>query len=84
MLFPPLWKAYSGAGAGGVDPERYGHLDTSQFGELELRLFTLIKAGIASKWELESCYSLDEALKLYALYIRDLDIQRIQVEEMKG
>lgn len=54
----PLWKAYSGAGAGGVDPERYGHLDTSQFGELELRLFTLIKAGIASKWELESCYSL--------------------------
>ena len=47
-------------------------------------MFTLIKAGIASKWELESCYSLDEALKLYALYIRDLDIQRIQVEEMKG
>ena len=48
-----------------------------------MRLYTLVKAGIASKWELENCYSLDEALKLYALYVRDLDIQRIQVEEMK-
>ncbi len=46
-------------------------------------MYVLIKAGLASKWELESCYSLDEALKLYALYVRDLDIQRMQVEEMK-
>ena len=65
------------------DPERYGHFDTTQFGELELRMYILIKAGLASKWELETCYSLDEALKLYALYIRDLDIQRIQAEEMR-
>ena len=46
-------------------------------------MYILIKAGLASKWELETCYSLDEALKLYALYIRDLDIQRIQAEEMR-
>ena len=65
------------------DPERYGHLDTSQFGELELRMYVLIKAGLASKWELENCYSLDEALKLYALYLRDIDIQRMQAEELR-
>ena len=46
-------------------------------------MYILIKAGLASKWELETCYSLDEALKLYALYIRDLNIQRIQAEEMR-
>lgn len=43
----------------------------------------LIKAGLASKWELETCYTLDEALKLYALYLRDIDIQRLQAEEIR-
>ena len=46
-------------------------------------MYTLIKAGLASKWELETCYSLDEALKLYALYIRDMDIQQMQAEEIR-
>ena len=78
----PVWKARPGTDIAD-DPERYGHFDTTQFGELELRMYILIKAGLASKWELETCYSLDEALKLYALYIRDLDIQRIQAEEMR-
>lgn len=34
----------------------------------------MIKAGIASKEELENCYTLDEALKLYALFRMDQDI----------
>ncbi len=34
--------------------------------------------------ELKSCYTLDEALKLYALYSMDLDIERCRAEEMKG
>ena len=46
-------------------------------------MYVLIKAGLASKWELENCYSLDEALKLYALYLRDIDIQRMQAEELR-
>lgn len=46
-------------------------------------MYVLIKAGLASKWELENCYSLDEALKLYALYLRDIDIQRLQAEEIR-
>ena len=46
-------------------------------------MYTLIKAGLASKWELGTCYSLDEALKLYALYIRDMDIQQMQAEEIR-
>ena len=35
----------------------------------------MIKAGIASKEELENCYTLDEALKLYALFRMDQDIE---------
>ena len=34
-----------------------------------MRMYTLIKARIASKLELETVYTLDEALKLYALYL---------------
>lgn len=32
--------------------------------------------------ELKTCYTLDEALKLYALYVRDLDIERARINEM--
>ncbi len=39
-------------------------------------MYILIKAKIASKFELEEYYTLDEALKLYALYQADLDMQR--------
>lgn len=46
-------------------------------------MYTLIKAGLASKTELESVYTLDEALKLYALYQMDQDIQRCQAEELR-
>ena len=37
-----------------------------------MRMYTLIKARIASKLELETVYTLDEALKLYALYCLSL------------
>lgn len=46
-------------------------------------MYSLIKARLASKQELEESYTLDEALKLYALYQMDVDIDRIQAEEMK-
>ncbi|MEG1716197.1 MAG: hypothetical protein RR275_05255 [Lachnospiraceae bacterium] len=45
-------------------------------------MYTLIKAKIASKFELEEYYTLDEALKIYALYRMDLDIERAQRKEM--
>lgn len=48
-----------------------------------MRMYTLIKARIASKSELESEYTLDEALKLYALYRMDVDIQNAETEQMK-
>lgn len=47
-------------------------------------MYTLIKAKLASKTELETCYTLDEALKLYALYMMDSDIERAQAEELKN
>ena len=48
-----------------------------------MRMYILIKARIASKLELETVYTLDEALKLYALYCMDMDIERGRAEEVK-
>lgn len=45
-------------------------------------MYILIKEKMASKSELETVYTLDEALKLYALYKMDQDIQRFQAEEL--
>lgn len=49
-----------------------------------MRMYVLIKARLASKMELETVYTLDEALKLYALYQMDLDIERGRAEELKN
>ena len=46
-------------------------------------MYALIKARYASKWELEEVYTLDEALKLYALYRMEQDIQHGLAEEMR-
>ena len=46
-------------------------------------MYLLIKARLASKTELETVYTLDEALKLYALYQMDKDIERAQAEELR-
>lgn len=77
----PIWQS------NGYGPEdnvsRYGTLDISRFSELEMRMYILIKARLASMEELKSWYTLDEALKLYALYSMDLDIERMKIAEMK-
>ena len=46
-------------------------------------MYILIKAKIASKFELEEYYTLDEALKLYALYRMDMDIQNGKADEIR-
>lgn len=46
-------------------------------------MYVLIKARLASKMELETCYTLEEALKLYALYQMEIDIEAAKSEEMK-
>lgn len=46
-------------------------------------MYMLIKARLASKYELEYMYTLDEALKLYALYSMDNDIESAHMEEIK-
>ena len=48
-----------------------------------MRMYILIKARIASKLELETVYTLDEALKLYALNCMDMDIERGRTEDLK-
>ena len=65
------------------DNLKYGTFDYSRFGELELRLYILIKARLASMEELKNTYTLDEALKLYALYKMEVDIENAKAEEME-
>lgn len=45
-------------------------------------MFILIKARLASMWELKNCYTLDEALKLYALYLMEQDVEAGRAEDM--
>ena len=47
-------------------------------------MYILIKSRLASKLELETVYTLDEALKLYALHCMDMDMERGQAEELKA
>ena len=47
-------------------------------------MYTLIKARLASKFELENVYTLDEALKLYALHMMECDIEQAQSQEMEA
>jgi acyl-CoA-binding protein len=46
-------------------------------------MYILIKAQVASKFELEEYYTLDEALKLYALYKMDTDVSAGVADEMR-
>ena len=45
-------------------------------------MYILIKARLSSMWELKNCYTLDEALKLYALYRMEQDVEAGRVEDM--
>lgn len=63
---------------------RYGTLDLSDFTDLELRLYALIKGRVASMFELQEYYTLSEALKLYALVCFDNDLQRQKMEELNA
>ncbi len=47
-------------------------------------MYILIGAGLANKIELEEYYTLDEALKLYALYMMKSDIEAANAEELKN
>lgn len=47
-------------------------------------MYNLIRAKIASKSELEEAYTLDEALKLYALWSMERDIEIARLEESKS
>lgn len=62
---------------------RYGTFDYTRFTELEMRMYTLIKAGMASMYELKNVYTLDEALKLYSLYAMERDIESAKMAEIE-
>lgn len=46
-------------------------------------MYILIKSQLASMFELEEYYTLDEALKLFALHQMDLDIQRGKEDDLR-
>lgn len=48
-----------------------------------MRLYMLIQARLASKYELEEHYDLEEALKLYALLRMKNDISAAQADELR-
>lgn len=47
-------------------------------------MYVLIGMKIASKFELEAYYDLDEALKLYALWRMTQDIEAVNADELKN
>jgi hypothetical protein len=47
-------------------------------------MWILIGMKLASKQELEEYYDLDEALKLFALWRMQQDIQAIQADELRS
>lgn len=46
-------------------------------------MYILIKARLASMSELQDVYTLDEALKLFALYEMELDIEKGKNDELE-
>ena len=46
-------------------------------------MYILIKAQLASMYELKNVYTLDEALKLYALYQMGIDIEKGRAEDLE-
>ena len=44
-------------------------------------MYRLIANGKASRFELEEYYTLDEALKLYAIMVMDIDIENGMMQE---
>lgn len=46
-------------------------------------MYLLIKAKLASMWELKNCYTLTEALKLYALYRMEQDVEAGRIKEIE-
>lgn len=87
----PIWEGrcergrYDGGDGEGAQDDlvKYGRFDYTQFSELELRCYILIKARLASMYELQEVYTLDQALKLYALYEMELDIEKGRADEME-
>jgi len=47
-------------------------------------MWLLIGMGLASKFELEEYYDLDEALKLFALWRMRSDIEAFHADELKN
>lgn len=80
----PIWEGRVGRGQDAEsDLVKYGKFDYSQFSELELRCYILIKAKLASMYELQEVYTLNEALKLYALYEMELDVEKGRADELE-
>lgn len=47
-----------------------------------MRMYVLIKARLATMQELKTCYTLDEALRLYALYRMEQDVEAGRARDM--
>ena len=62
---------------------KYGTFDYTRFGELEMRCYNLVNARIVSMWELKEVITLDEMIKLYAIYSMNCDIEAQKADEFE-
>ena len=79
----PIWSGRVSREETEQEIGQYGTFDYTQFSELELRMYILIKARLASMFELQNVYTLDEALKLYALYEMETDVEKGRADELE-
>ena len=49
-----------------------------------MRMYVLIKARLASMTELKEVYTLDEALKFYALFQMENDVEACRLNELRA
>ncbi len=56
----------------------------SDMSQLELQMYTLIQANLATMTELKETYTLDEALTLYSLHKMSVDVERCRNEDLEA
>lgn len=64
----------------GIDSKYYEEI--AAYIETQEKMFAYTE--LATMWELKNVYTLDEALKLYALYCMELDVERCRADDAQA
>ena len=83
MARNPIWEPSGGRADGEFDLSDYGEFDDTAFDALELQMYQLVGAGRVTMTELKEVITLDEFLKLYALWRMEKDIESARADELR-